>query len=463
MRKKLPIRILTHRHEAWAPFFELADFHGFNCSIVADRREIEADLNAHPLPIWIIDGQGFELEGFGQRTDDTRHRSLLVNVHDSIAHPTEELINAGFRPVSVVDGAGDLDKTVASLLLADLAQQRDSLVPALPRAELALLRKIARLRVGVLVTGESGVGKEVVAHFLHEGRCAEAPYVAVNCAALPSDLFEAELFGVAKGAYTGAYAARPGKFEIARNGTLFLDEVGELSLAHQAKLLRVLQEREFTRVGEHRPRPVECRMIFATNRDLLAMVQKGTFREDLYHRLAVFPFHVPALRDRPDQIPHLVGQCLRDIARETQTQTRWLSESAMQCFVCHPWRGNVRELRHTLMRVAVLHEGDGCIQLSELPEEMRMGTSLSQSAPSIPIPAQGVDLPQLLADFELQVTLEALKQTDGNKTRAAKLLGIKRTTLIEKLKRIRAEGSDHREADVLATEHQVTQSSSVAN
>ncbi len=286
------------------------------------------------------------------------------------------------------------------------------------------LGKVARTNATVLLVGESGTGKEVAARAIHEqsGRAA-GPFVAVNCAALSENLLESELFGHEKGAFTGAHARRRGRLELCQGGTLFLDEVGELKHDLQAKLLRVLQERTYERVGGTQTLDADVRWIAATNRDLIAAISEGAFREDLYHRLAVFPIRLPPLRDRLEDLPPLVEVLLRQIAAELGRSRLDLAATALARLHRAAWPGNVRELRNVLERAAILADGTR-IEERHLWIEDRPAPG---AAPAGPI--------QKLDALERDAIVRALAEVDGNRKRAAELLGIGLRTLYDKIKR----------------------------
>ena len=293
---------------------------------------------------------------------------------------------------------------------------------------------VADTDASVLLRGETGTGKEVIARLIHamSGR-ARGPFVAINMAAIPESLAEAELFGHEKGAYTGAERARAGKFVAAEGGTLFFDEVGELPLSLQAKLLRVLQDREITPVGGNHGRAIDVRLIAATHRNLEEMVAEGTFREDLFYRLEVVPLEIPPLRERREDIPVLADHFRLVVnAREGRTVPPF-SPAVIERFTAHDWRGNVRELEHLVERLVVV-VGDREVSISDLPPYMRLGlVDLEQGLPQLP--PQGVDLRLFLTQLEDRFITQALERASGNKNRAAELLGINRTTLVEKLRR----------------------------
>src|SRR5213593_1143240 len=307
------------------------------------------------------------------------------------------------------------------------------------RGVLAQAAKVAPAETTVLITGESGTGKEVVAHLIHRGsRRAEGPFVALNCAALPEALLESELFGYEKGAFTGAVSARAGRLEQAGGGTLFLDEVGEMSPAVQAKLLRVLQEREFQRLGGTRTLKADVRVIAATNRDLQAAMTKGAFREDLYYRLHVFAIHLPPLRERQEDILPLLEHFVEELGPVVIGRpAAGISREARAHLLAHAWPGNVRELRNAVERALILCEG-GLINPEHLPWHAESATSAPLPAvPAAPqaavgdFPAHGVDLEAM----ERTLIEGALKQTGRNKSKAAKLLGLSRGKLYTRMER----------------------------
>ena len=298
-----------------------------------------------------------------------------------------------------------------------------------------MLDSVARSSSTILVTGETGSGKEVVARAIHHNSPRRAHrFVALNCSAIPETLLEAELFGHVRGAFTGADATRQGRFEQAHKGTLFLDEVGTMSGALQMKVLRALQEREFERVGDNRTIKVDVRVIAATNSDLLGMVAAGTFREDLYYRLNVIPLTLPPLRERRDDIPILVTHFLAKFAPGGAVR---VSQAAMRTLMAYQWPGNVRQLENAVERAVALGEGREEIDIADLPPEL---LAEQQSAPAafVDLPEEGIDLRAHLASIQRNLVHRALERTGGNRNKAADLLHIKRTTLVEKLRRIGA-------------------------
>jgi DNA-binding NtrC family response regulator len=291
-----------------------------------------------------------------------------------------------------------------------------------------LIAQIGESPVTILITGESGTGKELIARALHRqsGR-REAPFVAVNVAAIPDTLVESELFGHERGAFTGAVARKLGRFELAHGGTLFLDEIGSLRLDLQAKLLRVLQEREIERLGGSRPVPVDVRVLAATNVNLAQAVRERTFREDLFYRLNVVPIHVPPLRERRADIPRLVRHFVRKIARESHRDVRDVSAGALDALTRYAWPGNVRELENVIHRAVVLARGP-VIQLQDVPLDVAMPETTR-----VPEETAATSLREACDQFERQYVLRILERGHWNISRAARLLGVHRNTILAKL------------------------------
>ena len=351
-----------------------------------------------------------------------------------------------------------------------------------------LIDQVAAFDTTVLVLGESGTGKEVTARAIHERSPRhDGPFVAINCGAIPPDLLESELFGHEKGAFTGALSARKGRFEMADGGTLLLDEIGDMSLPMQVKLLRVLQERSFERVGGNQTIRCNVRVIAATHRDLEDRIASNQFREDLYYRLNVFPIEMPSLRERSDDLPMLVGTIAAQLGRTGRGEVRF-AEEALRALRGYAWPGNVRELTNLVERMAVLHPG-GLVRVHDLPKRYQpenlpaleeVAVAVEALAPPAPLreapaahathaahaapaataetaetgeaaqrlPEDGINLREHIAGIEVTLIRDALDRSHGVVAHAAQLLGLRRTTLVEKLRKYGVE----REEDLLATE-----------
>ena len=293
----------------------------------------------------------------------------------------------------------------------------------------SVVRKVADTEATILITGESGTGKELVARAIHSGSSRRGgPFVAVNCAAIPRDLLESELFGHVKGAFTGAVRDKEGKFQLAEGGTIFLDEVGDLPLELQPKLLRVLQERVVEQVGGTTPQRIDLRVVAATNADLEKWIAEGRFREDLYYRLCVIPIQLPPLRERPEDIPLLVRYFCAKFGAEGVT----FSRQALDRLQAYAWPGNVRELENTVERLLIMREGDQ-IGPDELPDKVSAGSggAATPEGGVLRLPAEGYSLEQL----EMEAVLEALARCDWNQTQAARFLRIPRHTLIYRMEK----------------------------
>ncbi|MDK8463920.1 sigma-54 dependent transcriptional regulator [Marinobacter sp. SS13-12] len=315
-----------------------------------------------------------------------------------------------------------------------------------------LMEQVADKDVSVLITGESGTGKEVVARNLHyHSARRDKPFVPVNCGAIPAELLESELFGHEKGAFTGAITARVGRFELAEGGTLFLDEIGDMPLNMQVKILRVLQERTYERVGSNRTQSADVRVIAATHKILEDMIENGDFREDLYYRLNVFPIEMPALRERVEDIPLLINELISRMEKEKRGSLR-LNSAAIMSLCRHDWPGNVRELANLVERLAIMNPY-GVIGVQELPKKFRYVDDYDENRPvedsgmpsNIPglvgldapalLPVNGIDLKDYLSNLEKQLIQQALDEAGGVVARAAEKLRIRRTTLVEKVRK----------------------------
>lgn len=327
-----------------------------------------------------------------------------------------------------------------------------------------MMQQVADTEASVLILGESGTGKEVVARNLHyHSKRREAPFVPVNCGAIPAELLESELFGHEKGAFTGAISSRAGRFELANGGTLFLDEIGDMPLPMQVKLLRVLQERTFERVGSNKTQSADVRIIAATHKDLEKMIEEGSFREDLYYRLNVFPIEMAPLRERIEDIPLLMNELISRMEHEKRGSIRFNSAAIMS--LCrHDWPGNVRELANLVERMAIMHPygvigvaelpkkfrhvDDEDEQLSSLREALQERDALMGNLPSLEsgalLPPEGIDLKEYLGNLEQDLIQQALDDAAGVVARAAERLRIRRTTLVEKMRKY---GMNRRDED----------------
>jgi len=298
-----------------------------------------------------------------------------------------------------------------------------------------LIRKVADTDSTVLLLGESGTGKELIARAIHyNSHRRQGPLVPVNCAAIPEELLESELFGHERGAFTHAIRTRIGRFEQASGGTIFLDEVADMSPGLQVKLLRVLQDRSFERIGGVKSIKVDIRVIAATNQDLEGLVGQGKFREDLYYRLNVIPIRIPPLRERVGDIPLLVAHFGQQFSQKKNKPSKRLSPAALESLSRYQWPGNVRELENLMERLIILTEGE-VVEVEDLPQRFRQTDSLGIGGESIDFSPDGLNLPQALHELERRLIVKALEQSNWVKSRAAQLLHLNRTTLIEKMKK----------------------------
>ncbi len=304
------------------------------------------------------------------------------------------------------------------------------------RALYQLIDTVAPTSATVLISGETGTGKEMVARAIHQSSTRrQQRFVAINCSAIPEPLLEAELFGHVRGAFTGAVGSRQGRIEQADKGTLFLDEIGTMPSSLQMKMLRVLQEREFERIGDARTVKVDVRVVAATNADLTRMVKEGSFREDLFYRLNVVPVQLPPLRERSEDIPLLVARFIdKHQPASESTEPVVVAQDAMRRLMAFEWPGNVRQLENVVERALALGGGRRLVDVDDLPPEMRAEAPPVSYVPRLS--EEGVDLPHLVSEFERQLIDQALERTEGNRGAAARLLNLKRTTLVEKLKRL---------------------------
>lgn len=305
------------------------------------------------------------------------------------------------------------------------------------QAVLAMVERVAPTNSTVLIGGESGVGKDLIARAIHQNsRRASGPFLKINSTAIPETLLESELFGFEKGAFTGALASKPGKFELADKGTLFLDEIGDIPAPIQVKLLRVLQEREFERLGGTRTIKVDVRLLAATNRDLRAALEEGTFREDLYYRLNVVPIDIPPLREHKEDIPELVNHFLPRFSRENGREFTSITPAALKLLMEYHWPGNVRQLENTIERAVALSSGPALDAADiHLDSAVSRGSSAGSAPPLLP---EGMTLEQ----WEDEMIREALRRANGNKSQAARLLGLSRNALRYRLGKLGVEDEE---------------------
>jgi two-component system response regulator AtoC len=403
---------------------------------VLDQERVDAVITDLQLP----GRSGLELLSDIRRADPELP-VILITAYGTVESAVEAIKAGAFDYVLKPFGVDELEALVERALDARPPRPDAAAAPAGAAADgvvarsagmqkvMALARQVADAPTTVLVTGETGVGKEVVARAIHDRSPRRArPFVAVNCAAIPGELLEAELFGVSRGAYTGAVKDRPGKLEIADGGTLFLDEIGDMPPSLQPKLLRVLQEGAVERLGSNVSRPVDARIIAATHRDLSALVADGRFRQDLYYRINVFPIHVPPLRERPEDVEALAHHALARFGERLGMHAK-LSERAVGALRGHAWPGNVRELMNVLER-AVLLSQDAVIDHVELPAAGSGGSGGTPGDGSV------LALSDAVARAERAAIQAALERTGDNKAQAAKLLGVSVRTLFYKLDKL---------------------------
>jgi DNA-binding NtrC family response regulator len=300
---------------------------------------------------------------------------------------------------------------------------------------LEMIERVSDSDSTILVTGESGTGKELVAKAIHyNSPRSERPFIPINCGAIPGELLESELFGHMKGAFTGAVSNRVGRFEMADTGTLFLDEIGDMLPSLQVKILRVLQERRFEPVGSVKTLNADVRVIAATNVDLERAVDEGKFREDLFYRLNVIPIRIPALRERPSDIPLLFHYFMEEFNRSRSRHLQGITTEAMNLLLSYGWPGNIRELENLVERLAIL-KGNGIVDVADLPERYRREAPVSLDANRVEIPESGMDFNTAVDAYENALIMRALEKTGWNRNQAATLLKLNRTTLVEKIKK----------------------------
>jgi DNA-binding NtrC family response regulator len=430
---------------------------GYTVSTARDGAEAMAIVSAEPLDLVLCDVRmpgisGLELVRQIHEVDADLP-CIVMTGYDSVEHSVEALRAGAFWYLNKpFEGSLDVVRRLVEqaiehrrlrsenrMLHSQLRSRYrfDNVVgqSAALRSVLELVDKVADSDSTVLITGESGTGKELIARAIHyNSRRADRVLVSLNCGAIPEELLESELFGHVKGAFTNAVSHREGRFAAADGGTIFLDEIGDMSANLQVKLLRVLQDRSFEPVGSSKTVRVDVRVIAATNQNLEEAIRRGAFREDLYYRLNVIPIEVPPLRRRKEDIPLLVHHFLDRLGVEKGRKVEGISPAALERLLEHDWPGNVRELENLVERLVVLH-GEGSIELADLPPAYRHRASPRGDAPLPVLGPDGVDFNGVIDRIETQLIAQALERTGGNKNRAAQLLGLNRTTLIEKIKK----------------------------
>jgi two-component system response regulator AtoC len=410
---------------------------GYEVAQAVDGKEALAAIDEQPPDVMVLDHKMPSPDGMEVlrriRAKGETFPIIMLTAHGNVATAVEAM-KAGAteyltKPFDLEELKLSIDKAVRiSELSSEVDRLREELdrdwdvdgfIAADPKMVeiLSTVEKVAPTSATVMIYGESGTGKELIARAIHRlsPRVAK-PFVEVHAGALPETLLESELFGYEKGAFTGAVTAKPGRFEMANGGTLFLDEVGDISLGVQVKLLRVLQERRFERLGGTRSIDVDVRVVAATNRDLQQLITDGLFREDLFYRLNVVPITLPPLRQRQGDIPHLVAHFLDKYKAGNKT----IGNDAMEALTGYPWPGNIRELENTIERIVILSAGDE-IGVDDLPAEVRAGVAPSGARTHpFELPEEGIDLEEVEMDFLRQ----ALEHSGGNTPKAAKLVGL---------------------------------------
>lgn len=342
----------------------------------------------------------------------------------------------------LMEGKRTRVKNLPRRLESTSVQSSSEIVGSTPNMQkvFRLVDLVSNRNVTVLITGESGTGKELVARAIHNRSAnGSSPFVAINCGAIPEQLLEDELFGHVRGAYTDARQARIGKFEAAEGGTMLLDEIGEMSFSLQVKLLRVLEERQFQKLGSNQSIRVNVRIVAATNSNLRQKVEKGEFRTDLFYRLNVVPIHLPALRDRREDIPALTEFMLDTISRESSAPRKATRQDVLERLMEYHFPGNVRELRNILELACVLSGGRDSLRTKDFPtldHPVGLAGMNESLTPQVDLPQEGINLNQVVGELERNLICQSLKRTGGNKGKAARLLSLKRTTLVEKLRRM---------------------------
>jgi two-component system response regulator AtoC len=426
---------------------------GYDVATAADGEQALAEFHKNGADVVVTDLVMPHLGGLEILKGVHAHRPdvpvIIITAHGTVDSAVEAIKAGAFDYITKPFEQAELQAVVAKAARTQEANSghvppegraRNSLIGSAPQmTELfRIIDKVADTPSTVLITGESGTGKELVATALHDGSSRrEKPLIKINCAAIPKDLMESEMFGYERGAFTGAVTSKPGRFELADGGTLFLDEIGEVPLEMQVKLLRVLQESEFERVGGIKTTKVDVRLIAATNRDLLQEIEANRFRKDLFYRLNVVPVHLSPLRERQSDVPMLATHFIEKYNKRLNKKIEGITDEALACLQVYPWPGNIRELENLMERVLLFADGPR-IEVTDLPAPVRAGTApVSASAGTTPKPGETPlkdFLRQKQAEIEKIFIVQALAKTEGNVTRAARLLQISRKSLQTKMK-----------------------------
>jgi two-component system response regulator AtoC len=422
---------------------------GFEVAEAADGKEALAAVAAQEPDVMVLDHRMPEKDGMEVlrtlRSKGATFPIIMLTAHGNVALAVEAMKSGASeyltKPFDLEELKLAIDKALKySGLAAEVERLRSELdkeydIQGIVASDpgmldvLGTIQKVAPTMATVMIYGESGTGKELVARAVHNlSDRADKPFISVSAGALPETLLESELFGYEKGAFTGAVTPKPGRFELANGGTMFLDEIGDISPVTQVKLLRVLQERKFERLGGTRTIEVDVRVVAATNQDLQQQIADGEFREDLFYRLNVVPVTIPTLRQRPGDIPLLVAHFLEKL----KAGTKRISPEAMEALARYSWPGNIRELENTIERIIILSHGDE-IGFTDLPAEVRAGlNSRDRASSGFVLPEEGIDLEEM----ELDMVRQALDRTGASVPKAAKLLGLTAKTLEARMQRL---------------------------
>jgi len=428
---------------------EMLAENGFKLLLFSNLPEAYITASSRRFDLLIFDGAANEADDLLQELQKLNKdaQALLLTAAEQrpnlAAFQRYHLAGCVFKPLREAELRFEVSRLLNAIPSTKLPQSEDQYVhhnsrnPQMAQLYDAAVKKIARSDSTVLILGESGTGKELMAKWIysHSSR-KEKPFIKVSCAVLPEGVLESELFGHEKGAFTGAYAKRKGRFELADKGTIFLDEIGDISPAIQSKFLRVLQEREFQRIGSNDTIRVDVRVIAATSRDLWQEVQAGRFRQDLYYRFNVISLHIPPLRDRKEDIPALAEMFCRKFSAKSQKSVQGFDNRAMQILQSYSWPGNVRELENVVERAVVLSSGS-TITVEDLPSSL---ARLAETPSSTDL-----TLKEAREKFETEYIRDTIARFDGNVSRSAEYLGLARKNLIEKLKKYEIKAEEYRQ------------------